>query len=61
MNDLEQKKIYQHIQNQHVTVGVHAHDRNLSINTFIREECDSETQNDTWHAVKSVETALKKI
>lgn len=55
------EKIYQHLQNQNVTAGVHAHDRNLSINKFIREECDSESQNDTWHAVKSVKAALKKI
>ena len=49
------------MKNQSVAVGVHAHDRNLSINKFIREECDSESQNDTWHAVKSVKAALKKI
>lgn len=55
------EKIYQHLKNQNVTVGIHAHDRNLSINKFIREECDSESQNDTWHAVKSVKAALKKI
>ena len=41
------EKIYQHLKNRSVAVGVHAHDRNLSINKFIREECDSESQNDT--------------
>lgn len=35
------EKIYQHLKNQNATVGVHVHDRNLSINKFIREECDS--------------------
>ena len=55
------EKIYQHLKNQSVAGGVHAHDRNLSINNFIREECTSESQNDTWHAVKSVKAALKKI
>lgn len=54
-------KIYQHLKDQEVNIGVHAHDRNLSINKFIREECDSESQNDTWHAVKSMKAALKKI
>ena len=55
------EKIYQHLKNQSVAVGVHAHDRNLSINKFIREECDSGSQNDNWHAVKSVKASLKKI
>ena len=41
------EKIYQHLKNRSVAVGVHAHDRNLSINKFIREEYDSESQNDT--------------
>lgn len=55
------EKIYRHLKDQEVNIGVHAHDRNLSINKFIREECDSESQNDTWHAVKSMKAALKKI
>lgn len=54
------EKIYKHLKDQEVNIGVHAHDRNLSINKFIREECDSESQNDTWHAVKSMKAALKK-
>jgi hypothetical protein len=36
-------RIYQQLRDQNVMVGIHAHDRNLSI----REECDSESQNDT--------------
>ena len=55
------EKIYQHWKKQSVAVRVHVHDRNLSINKFIREECDSESHDDTWHAVKSVKAALKKI
>ncbi|CAC5384549.1 unnamed protein product [Mytilus coruscus] len=42
-------------------VGVHCHDRNLSINKYIREETDAINQNDTWHCVKAVKTALKKV
>ena len=52
--------IYKHLKNQSVAV-VHAHDRNLSINKFIREKCDSESHNDTWHAVKSGKAALKIV
>jgi hypothetical protein len=42
-----------------IAVGVHCHDRNLSINKYVREETDAINQNDTWHCVKSVKTALK--
>jgi hypothetical protein len=55
------ENIYKDLKNQEVSIGVHAHDRNLFINKFIREECESESQNDTWHAVKSIKPALKKI
>ena len=41
------EKIYQHWKKQSVAVRVHVHDRNLSINKFIREECDSESHDDT--------------
>lgn len=55
------ERIYNYLSQQDVTVGVHTHDRNLSINKYIREECDSENQNDTWHSAKSFKNALKKI
>jgi hypothetical protein len=54
-------QIYQQLYDQNVMVGIDAHDRNLSINKFIREECESESQNDTWHGVKYVKSALKKV
>ncbi|CAC5390215.1 unnamed protein product [Mytilus coruscus] len=56
---------------QHVTkaddVASQRHERigtdrvNLSINKYIREETDAINQNDTWHCVKAVKTALKKV
>ena len=55
------ERIYQHLRDQNVAVGIHTHDRNLSINKYIREECESVNQNDTWHAIKSVKSSLKKI
>ena len=42
-------------------IGIHCHDRNLSINKFIRESTDSVNQNDTWHCVKAMKTSLTKI
>ena len=41
------ERIYQHLRDQNVAVGIHTHDRNLSINKYIREECESVNQNDT--------------
>lgn len=45
-----------------VPIKTHAHDRNLSINCFIkREREDTVNQNDTWHAAKSVEKEMKSV
>ena len=46
-------QIYEHLQTHEdgpIPVATHAHDRNLSINKFLREEHpDTTNQNDTWH------------
>ena len=55
------ERIYQHLRNQNLAVGIHTHDRKLSINKYICEECESVNQNDTWHAIKSVKSSLTKI
>lgn len=45
-----------------VRVHVHAHDRNASVNKYIREERpDTLNQNDTWHAAKSVERVINIV
>ncbi|KAK3091924.1 hypothetical protein FSP39_023755 [Pinctada imbricata] len=54
------KKIYEDLQSNDVSVGVHVHDRNLSINKFIRDETDATNQNDTWHCIKSLKVRLQK-
>ncbi|CAC5408340.1 unnamed protein product [Mytilus coruscus] len=54
-------RIYQYMRNKDVRVGVHCHDRNLSINKYTREETETLNQNDTWHCVKAMKTAMKKI
>jgi hypothetical protein len=53
--------IYKHLDEKRVGVGVHSHDRNLSINKYVREETDAINQNNTWHCVKLVKTALKNV
>ncbi|KAK3083302.1 hypothetical protein FSP39_018873 [Pinctada imbricata] len=52
------KKIYEDLQSNDVSVGVH--DRNLSVNKFIRDETDATNQNDTWHCIKSLKVRLQK-
>ena len=58
-------KIYNFLENHPecpVNVATHAHDRNLSINKFVREEKpDTVNQNDTWHAGKSVEKEVVAV
>ena len=45
-----------------VSVAVHAHDRNLSVKKYIRENRPfTVNQSDTWHAGKSVEKEISKI
>jgi hypothetical protein len=45
-----------------VRVHIHAHDRNTSVNKFIRDERPNTlNQNDTWHAAKSVEKAISAV
>ena len=45
-----------------VNVNIHAHDRNMSVNKFIREQRpDTVNQNDTWHAAKYVQKDIAKV
>lgn len=55
------ERIYNYLEEENVDVSVHCHDRNLSINKYVREETLATNQNDVWHCVKSVKTALKKV
>ncbi len=55
------ERVYRYFEEEEVSVGVHCHDRNLSINKYVREETNATNQNDVWHCVKSVKTALKKV
>jgi hypothetical protein len=55
------KRIYQYIEDHGCNVNIHAHDRNPSVNKWIRESTNSVNQNDTWHGVKSLKKALGQI
>jgi hypothetical protein len=45
-----------------MNIELHAHDRNASVNKFIREERpETINQNDTWHAAKSVKKEISKV
>ena len=55
------RRIYSYFENQAVSISVNAHDRNLSINKFIRESTTATSQNDLWHAMKAFKKALYKI
>ncbi|CAC5419660.1 unnamed protein product [Mytilus coruscus] len=58
---LRTEKIFNYLHENDVTVNVHCHDRNLSINKYVRENTEAINQNDVWHCVKSVKSALKKV
>ena len=56
------KKLYDNFDAQNVTVRRHAHDRNASVNKFVREKRSATTnQNDTWHVSVSIEKEMKKV
>ncbi len=55
------EQVYDYMEEKQVSVQVHAHDRNLSVNKFIRGKETIINQNDTWHGVKSVAKSLSAV
>ena len=55
------QKIYEYLEQKDVKVKVHSHDRNMSINKFVHEHGDTINQNDSWHGIKAVKLAMKKV
>ncbi|CAG2254076.1 unnamed protein product [Mytilus edulis] len=53
--------IYENLENKNVSIKIHAHDRNLAVNKFVRDTQFTVNQNDLWHAVKAVKKAVTKI
>jgi len=62
------KKLYEYFDSNIESIGgpvlikSHAHDRNLSVNSFVKKERNGTcNQNDTWHAAKSVEKEISAV
>lgn len=56
------KKLYENFDVKNVKIRRHGHDRNASINKFVREkQINTVNQNDTWHVSVSIEKEMKKI
>ena len=65
---LDKKRLYKYFDSRlpfisgPVNVCSHAHDRNASVNKYLRvERPEVVNQNDTWHAGKSIEKQINKI
>ena len=56
------ERVYSYLDSQCVSVAVHSHDRNTSINKMVRENQKMTiNQNDTWHSVKSLKKSVAAI
>ena len=56
------KVMYEKFDTQDIKIRRHGHDRNASVNKFVREKRTNTTnQNDTWHVSVSIEKEMKKI
>ena len=50
--------IYENFASKDVTIKIHSHDRNLSINKLIKDKEETINQNDLWHAVKTIKKSF---
>ena len=55
------ERIYEYFSEKDVSVKVHTHDRNMSVNKLVKSTNFTVNHNDSWHGVKSVKRALKCI
>ncbi len=55
------EKIYRDLEAEQVTVQIHTHDRNLSINKMVKEAVSTTNQNDIWHGIKSLKKAMSLV
>lgn len=53
--------IYNNLADKNVSIKIHAHDRNMAVNKFVKDTHFTTNQNDLWHAVKAVKEAITKI
>ena len=56
------RKLYDHFDASSVSVKIHGHDRNASVNKYLATEQQTVVNaNDTWHATKGISRDIKKI
>ena len=56
------KKMYQEFDEKNVSINIHGHDRNSSVNKYLsKDHSHVKNANDTWHATKGIVKALKNI
>lgn len=56
------KKLYKDFEDYGLTINIHGHDRNASVNKYLRTSRPNvENANDTWHAAKGVAKQLKTV
>ena len=56
------RKLYDHFDASSVSVNIHGHDRNASVNKYLATEQQTVVNaNDTWHATKGISRDVKKI
>lgn len=53
--------IYNNLADKNVSIKIHAHNRNMAVNKFVKDTHFTTNQNDLWHAVKAVKEAITKI
>lgn len=52
---------YDYMEGKDIPVRVHTHDRNMSINAYIRSLNGPVNQNDRWHGIKNLKKSLETI
>lgn len=55
------ERMYLAFQRKNVTVSVHTHDRNTSVNKAIRTKGNVKNRNERWHATKPIINGIKVI
>ena len=54
--------VYEHFAANGIPIAIHAHDRNMSINKYVREQQPNTiNQNDRWHAIKAVKKRMTEV
>ena len=54
-------QFYEYMKDMDVPVRIHTHDRNMSINAYVRSLDGPINQNDRWHGIKGLKKALNTI